>query len=93
MQRTIIIDAEEITIDTSGDKVVIEGNLSLKELKIFLILMYIYNLNQIRALMKFVINMIEIIELVLSAISILAIVAVIMIVLTWIIHIFNDNGK
>jgi hypothetical protein len=35
MQRTIIIDAEEITIDTSGDKVVIEGNLSLKELKIF----------------------------------------------------------
>lgn len=35
MQRTIIINAEEITIDTSGDKVVIEGNLSLKELKIF----------------------------------------------------------
>ena len=35
MQRTIIIDAEEITIYTSGDKVVIEGNLSLKELKIF----------------------------------------------------------
>ena len=35
MQRTIIIDSEEITIDTSGDKVVIEGNLSLKELKIF----------------------------------------------------------
>lgn len=33
MQRTIIIDSEEITIDTSGDKVVIEGNLSLKELK------------------------------------------------------------
>ena len=35
----------------------------------------------------------EVIELMLSAISILAIVAVIMIVLTWIIHIFNDNGK
>ena len=29
MQRTIIIDSEK----TSGDKVVIEGNLSLKELK------------------------------------------------------------
>ena len=37
--------------------------------------------------------MIEIIQLGLSAISILAIVAVIMIILTWIIHIFNKDGK
>lgn len=35
----------------------------------------------------------EIIELMLNAISILAIVAVIMIVLTWIIYIYNKDGK
>ena len=35
----------------------------------------------------------EIIELVLNAISILAIVAVVIITLSWVIHIFNDNGK
>lgn len=35
----------------------------------------------------------EIIELVLNAISILAIAAVVMITLSWVIHIFNDNGK
>lgn len=35
----------------------------------------------------------EVIELMLNAISILAIAAVVIITLSWVIHIFNDNGK